>query len=97
MATAFSRTAGGGSDDELRSGRPRQHCHEQVALLRKRALSRKPARATHWSVCRAAQGEAIIRKRERLSHELTPAHETGKIVELKATKEEKFPNRSSGE
>ena len=37
----------------------------------------------------------MIRKRDRLSHELTPAYETGKIVELKAAKEEKFPNRSS--
>jgi len=33
------------------------------------------------------EGERIIRKRERFSHELTLAYENGNIVELKATKE----------
>jgi hypothetical protein len=36
-----------------------------------------------------AEGETIIRKRERFSHELTLAYETGQIVELKETKEAK--------
>jgi len=35
------------------------------------------------------QGETIIRKRERFSHELTLAYEDGRIVELKETKEVK--------
>ena len=34
-----------------------------------------------------AEGETIIRKRERFSHELTLAYESGQIVELKETKE----------
>ncbi len=33
------------------------------------------------------EGETIIRKRERFSHELTLAYENGRIVELKETKE----------
>jgi hypothetical protein len=33
------------------------------------------------------EGETIIRKRERFSHELTLAYEDGRIVELKETKE----------
>ena len=33
------------------------------------------------------EGEAIIRKRERFSHELTLAFEDGRILELKETKE----------
>jgi hypothetical protein len=36
-----------------------------------------------------AEGETIIRKRERFSHELTLAYENGQIVELKETKEAK--------
>ena len=35
------------------------------------------------------EGETIIRKRERFSHELTLAYEDGRIVELKETKEAK--------
>ena len=35
------------------------------------------------------EGETIIRKRERFSHELTIAYESGQIVELKETKEAK--------
>ena len=35
------------------------------------------------------EGETIIRKRERFSHELTLAYENGQIVELKETKEAK--------
>ena len=42
-----------------------------------------------------AEGETIIRKRERFSHELTLAYESGQIIELKETKEEKVPNRSA--
>ena len=41
------------------------------------------------------EGETIIRKRERFSHELTLAYESGQIIELKETKEEKIPNRSA--
>lgn len=37
------------------------------------------------------EGETIIRKRERFSHELTVAYEDGRIVELRETKEAK-PN-----
>ena len=33
------------------------------------------------------EGETIIRKRERFSHELTLAFEDGRILELKETKE----------
>jgi len=33
------------------------------------------------------EAETIIRKRERFSHELTLAYESGHIVELKETKE----------
>jgi hypothetical protein len=35
------------------------------------------------------EGETIIRKRERFSHELTLAYESGQVVELKETKEVK--------
>src|SRR5271165_6907621 len=35
------------------------------------------------------EGETIIRKRERFSHELTLAYESGQIIELKETKEAK--------
>src|SRR5271166_2205077 len=42
-----------------------------------------------------AEGETIIRKRERFSHELTLAYESGEIIELKETKEAKVPNRSA--
>ena len=41
------------------------------------------------------EGETIIRKRERFSHELTLAYESGQIIELRETKEEKIPNRSA--
>jgi hypothetical protein len=37
-------------------------------------------------------GETIIRKRERFSHELTLAYENGQIVELKESKEGKHPD-----
>ena len=37
------------------------------------------------------EGETIIRKRERFSHELTLAYENGQIVELKETKENEGP------
>jgi hypothetical protein len=37
----------------------------------------------------------IIRKRERFSHELTLAYESGQIVELKETKQNK-PCREAG-
>ena len=39
-----------------------------------------------------AEGETIIRKRERFSHELTLAYERGQIIELKETKEAKPGN-----
>ena len=42
-----------------------------------------------------AEGETIIRKRERFSHELTLAYESGQIVELKETKQNK-PCREAG-
>ena len=45
--------------DELRPGRPRSIADEQIAVLLKRTLSRKPAGATHWSVRRAAQDSGI--------------------------------------
>ena len=38
------------------------------------------------------EGETIIRRRERFSHELTLAYENGQIVELKETKEGKHPD-----
>ena len=41
------------------------------------------------------EGETIIRKRERFSHELTLAYESGQIVELKETKQNK-PCREAG-
>ena len=42
------------------------------------------------------EGETIIRKRERFSHELTLAYENGRLIELKETKEE-VPSKSSNE
>jgi putative transposase len=45
--------------DELRSGRPRSIVDEQIAVLIKRTLSRKPAGATHWSVRQAAHDSGI--------------------------------------
>src|ERR1022692_1234877 len=45
--------------DELRPGRPRSIADEQIALLLKRTLSRKPAGATHWSVRQAAHDSGI--------------------------------------
>jgi len=36
-----------------------------------------------------AEGESIIRKRERFSHELTLAYKSSRIAELKETKESK--------
>jgi hypothetical protein len=39
-----------------------------------------------------AEGETIIRKRERFSHELTLAYESGQIRELKETKEARVGN-----
>jgi hypothetical protein len=41
------------------------------------------------------EGETIIRKRERFSHELTLAYESGQIRELKETKQEE-PSRNAG-
>ena len=38
------------------------------------------------------EGETIIRKRERFSHELTLAYESGQIIELKETTEAKPGN-----
>src|SRR5215469_8243360 len=49
----------GGLYDELRPGRPRSIADEQIALLLKRTLSRKPAGATHWSVRQAARDSGI--------------------------------------
>jgi hypothetical protein len=43
---------------------------------------------------RETEGETIIRKRERFSHELTLAYESGHIVELKETKEATHEKRS---
>ena len=45
--------------DELRPGRPRSIADEQIAVLLKRTLSRKPAGATHWSVRQAAHDSGI--------------------------------------
>ena len=45
--------------DEVRPGRPRSIADEQIALLLKRTLSRKPAGATHWSVRQAAHDSGI--------------------------------------
>jgi putative transposase len=45
--------------DELRLGRPRSIEEEQIAGLLKRALSRKPAGGTHWSIRQAAQASGI--------------------------------------
>jgi transposase len=39
-----------GLHDQLKSGRPRTHSEEDIALLLNAALSRRPAGATHWSV-----------------------------------------------
>ena len=43
-----------------------------------------------------AEGETIIRKRERFSHELTLAYESGQIIELKETNAE-VPSKCSDE
>jgi len=45
--------------DELRPGRPRSIADEQIAVLLKRTLSRKPAGATHWTVRQAAHDSGI--------------------------------------
>lgn len=45
--------------DELRSGRPRSIEDEQIAVLLKRTLSRKPKAATHWTVRAAAEVSGI--------------------------------------
>jgi putative transposase len=47
--------------DELRPGRPRSIADEQIAILLKRTLSRKPANRTHWSIRQAAQASGISR------------------------------------
>jgi transposase len=47
--------------DELRPGRPRSIADEQIAVLLKRTLSRKPANRTHWSIRQAAQASGISR------------------------------------
>jgi putative transposase len=47
--------------DELRPGRPRSIEDEQIAVLLKRTLSRKPANRTHWSIREAAQASGISR------------------------------------
>jgi hypothetical protein len=38
------------------------------------------------------EGETIVRRRERFSHELTLAYEDGRIVALKETKETRKPD-----
>jgi putative transposase len=43
----------------LRPGRPRSIADEQIAVLLKRTLFRKPAGATHWSVRQAAHDSGI--------------------------------------
>jgi putative transposase len=45
--------------DELRPGRPRSIDDEQIAVLLKRTLARKPSGTTHWSVRQAAQASGI--------------------------------------
>ena len=47
--------------DELRPGRPRSIDDEQIAVLLKRTLARKPANRTHWSIRQAAQASGISR------------------------------------
>lgn len=39
-----------GLHDQLKSGRPRTHSEEDIALLLNAALTRRPQGATHWSV-----------------------------------------------
>ena len=39
-----------GLHDQLKSGRPRTHSEEDIALLLNAALTRRPKEATHWSV-----------------------------------------------
>lgn len=39
-----------GLHDQLKSGRPRTHSEEDIALLLNAALTRRPIGATHWSV-----------------------------------------------
>ena len=45
--------------DELRPGRPRTIDDEQIAVLLKRTVSRKPRGSTHWSVREAAKASGI--------------------------------------
>jgi putative transposase len=45
--------------DELRPGRPRTIDDEQIAVLLKRTVSRKPTGSTHWSVREAAKASGI--------------------------------------
>ena len=59
MATRFLDRRVAGLYDELRPGRPRSIADEQIAVLLKRTLSRKPAGATHWSVRQAAHDSGI--------------------------------------
>ena len=59
MAPAFLEQRVAGLYDELRPGRPRSIADEQIAVLLKRTLSRKPAGATHWSVRQAAHDSGI--------------------------------------
>ena len=39
-----------GLHDQLKSGRPRTHTEEDIAMLLNAALTRRPKGATHWSV-----------------------------------------------
>jgi transposase len=39
-----------GLHDQLKSGRPRTHTEEDIAVLLNTALARRPQAATHWSV-----------------------------------------------
>jgi len=76
-------------------------CPHAVWLLRRRRDAAHRTLAIR-QVCGQVQrgsgteGETIIRKRERFSHELTLAYENGQLIELKETKEE-VPSKSSNE
>jgi len=50
-----------GLHDQLKSGRPRTHTEEDIAVLLNAALTRRPQGATHWSV-RELAGETGISK-----------------------------------
>jgi putative transposase len=50
-----------GLHDQLKSGRPRTHTEEDIAVLLNTALARRPQAATHWSV-RDLAGETGISK-----------------------------------